>query len=73
MASLQTEDGRSQDQRKPKGKLEDYAFIEKQTKTGPSSELGRGAYGVVRLVQNKKTQRQFAMKIVGSALADTTH
>lgn len=65
MASMKNENGRSQDQSNSKSSLEDYTFIEKQSKTGPSSELGRGAYGVVRLVQNKKTQKQFAMKIVG--------
>ena len=37
--------------------IDDFDFVEKSTKTGPSSELGRGAYGVVRLVRERETNK----------------
>ena len=53
-----------------KGSLAQYSFVELDTKLGPSSELGRGASGVVRLVEQRETRKQFAMKIVESAELD---
>lgn len=44
--------------------LENYTFVERQTSLGKSSELGRGAYGIVRLAKNRKTQKDYAIKIV---------
>lgn len=71
MASKGNHGGQQTGQSTAKAKLEDYEFVEKPSKTGPSSELGRGAYGVVRLVKSKKTLRQYAMKIVGIVELDT--
>ena len=45
--------------------LADYEFITKQTSSGPSSDLGKGAFGLVKLVKDTSTQKLYAMKIVG--------
>lgn len=47
-----------------KKKLEDFEFIERDSKYGKTGELGKGAYGVVRLVRDKVSGVKFAMKIV---------
>lgn len=49
---------------KKKKKLEDFEFIERNTKYGKTGELGKGAYGVVRLVKDKHNGHKYAMKIV---------
>jgi hypothetical protein len=53
---------------KRKKTLEDFEFIEREGKFGKSGELGKGAYGVVRLVRDKtytgKGEKKYAMKIV---------
>lgn len=44
---------------------EDFEFIERDTEFGKTGELGKGAFGVVRLVQRKgDPSKKFAMKIV---------
>lgn len=51
-----------------KKRIEDFEFVERKTRLGNTSELGRGSYGVVRLVKDKETQKQYAMKIVRMGL-----
>lgn len=44
---------------------DDYVFEERDTEFGKTSELGKGAFGVVRLVHRKDDpSKKFAMKIV---------
>lgn len=47
-----------------KRNLEDFEFVDIDSKHGKSSILGKGAYGVVKLVKLKESGRLYAMKIV---------
>lgn len=49
-----------------KRSLSDFVFVEKTSAGGiKSSELGKGAFGAVKLVKDVTTGKQYAMKIVG--------
>ena len=53
---------------------DDYEFIERDTEFGKSGELGKGAFGVVRLVQRKDNpSKKYAMKMVRIMALDTSY
>lgn len=58
---------------KLKRQLSDYVIVERQTSLGNSSDLGKGAFGIVKLVKDTHTGKLFAMKIVrmGSDASDS--
>ena len=47
-----------------KKKREDFEFVERQSEFGKTSEIGKGAFGTVRLVRDKSKGTLYAMKIV---------
>ena len=47
-----------------KKKREDFEFVEKKTEFGKTSEIGKGAFGTVRLVKDISKGTLYAMKIV---------
>lgn len=53
--------GKSADKSVNKGTLEDYIYIPNEKGT---SDLGKGAYGIVKLCQNRNDNKKYAMKIV---------
>jgi hypothetical protein len=48
--------------KKSKKSLEDYEFVQPKNKN--TDELGRGAFGSVRLVKDKQEQKLYALKTV---------
>ena len=44
--------------------LSDYKFVQKQGEFEKTSSLGKGAYGEVKLVEDKQKKKLYAMKIV---------
>lgn len=52
--------------------FQDFELVEIETELGNSSELGKGTYGVVRLVRDKTSKSLFAMKIVTPLFIETS-
>lgn len=50
--------------------LADYVFVNRMTPSGLTSDLGRGAFGTVKLVKDIASQKLYAMKIVGPRKPD---